>query len=86
MGAAVHAERAADAARDAAIEGEARDAGIGRGAGDLDVGNGCAGAEPRAVLDLDVAKAPAQANDHALDAAVAHQQIGAEADHGDGDV
>ena len=61
MRAAVHAERAADAAGDAAIEGEAGDAGIGRGARDLHVGNGGAGAEPRAVLDRDLAEAAARA-------------------------
>ncbi len=84
MGAAVHAQRAADAARNAAIEGETGNAGVGGGARHLHVGHGGAGAKPRALLDLDVAEAAAQANDHALDAAVAHQQIRAEADHGDG--
>ena len=57
MGAAIHAERAADATGDAAIEGEAGDAGVGRGAGDLDVWHGGAGAEPGLRLDLDVAEA-----------------------------
>ena len=38
------------------------------------------------VLDRDVAEAPAQANNHALDAAVAHEKIRAEPDHGDGNI
>ena len=38
------------------------------------------------VLDLDVAEALPQADHHAADAAVAHEQIGAKPDDGDGDV
>ena len=48
--AAIHAQRAADAAGDAAIEGQAGNAGIGRGARHLHVGHGGAGAEPDALL------------------------------------
>src|SRR5262245_45021538 len=86
MGPAVHAQRAADAARNAAIEGKAGDAGIRCCARDLDVGNRGADSEPRTLLDLDLAEALAEADDDALDAAVAHEQIRAEPDHGDGDV
>ena len=75
MGAAVHAKRTTDATWDAAIEGEAGDAGVGRGAGDLHVWHGGAGAEPRALLDLDVAEALPQTDHHAANAAVAHEQI-----------
>ena len=45
VGAGIHAQRAADRAGNAAIEGEAGDAGIGRRARDLHVGHGGAGAE-----------------------------------------
>ena len=40
----------------------------------------------RAVLDLDLAEAAAEPDHHAFDAAVAHQQVGAEPDDGDGNV
>ena len=59
--AGVHAQRAADGARNAAIEGEARDARIGRRARDLDVGHGRARAQAVPILDLDLAKPAARA-------------------------
>ena len=40
----------------------------------------------RAVLDLDLAEAAAEPDHHAFDAAVAHEQIRAEPDDGDGNV
>src|SRR5262245_726646 len=83
MRASVHAQRAPGAAWDAAIEGEAGDARSSCGAGDLHVGHRSADAEAMALLDLDVAEATPQADHYALDAAVAHQQIRAEPDHGD---
>ena len=86
MGAAVHAERTADAARDAAIERKAGNAGIGSGARDLHVGHGGTGAEPGIVLDGDVAETAAEPYHHATDAAVAHKQIGSESDNGDGNL
>ena len=58
MGAAIHAQRAADAARNAAIEGEAGDAGIGRGARDLHVGHGGAGAEPASLASILISPKP----------------------------
>jgi len=73
-------------ARDAAIEGEAGDAGIGRGARHLHVRNRGANPQPRPLLDRDLAEASPQANDHALDAAVTHKKIRAQADDGDGNV
>ena len=82
----VHAQRAADRAGDAAIEGEPGDAGIGRRARELDVGHGRAGAEAMAGLDCDLREAAPQADDDARHAAVAHQQVGAEADHEDGQI
>ena len=45
IGAAVHAQRAADRAGDAAQESEPGDAGLLRGARDLHVGHGGAGAD-----------------------------------------
>ena len=57
--AGVHAQRAADRARNAAIEGEPGDAGIGRRARHLDVGHGGAGAHAVAGLDLDLARSRA---------------------------
>ena len=78
--AGIHAQRAADRARDAAIEGEARDAGIRCGARDLHVGHGRAGAQAVARLDLDLGEAAAEADDDARHAAVAHQQVRAEPD------
>ena len=59
--AGVHAQRAADRARNAAIEGEAGDAGIRRRARELDVGHGGAGAQAVARLDLDLARSRARA-------------------------
>jgi hypothetical protein len=86
MRSAIHAQRPADAAWNAAIEGKARDAGVGSGARDLDVRDCRARPEARALLDLDLAEALAEADDHALDAAVAHEKVRAEPNHGDGDV
>ena len=40
----------------------------------------------RAVLDLDLAEAAAEPDHHAFDAAVAHEQVRAEPDDGDGNV
>ena len=60
--AGVHAQRAADRARDAAIEGEAGDAGIRRRARELDVGHSRAGAQPVARLDVDLREAAAEAD------------------------
>src|SRR5512146_709176 len=75
MGAAVHAERTADAAGYAAIEGEPGYAGIGSGAGDLHVRHGSTGAESRIFLDGDVTETAAKPDHHAANAAVAHEQI-----------
>src|SRR4029079_14759926 len=68
MRATVHAQRAADAARNAAIEGKTRNAGLRPRAGDLHVGNGGAGAEPGAVVHLDLAEAATEPDHHAFDA------------------
>ena len=73
MRAAVHAQRPPDAAGYAAIETEAGDAGVRRSTGHLHVGHRRAGAEAMAFLNLNVTEPSPKANDHALDAAVAHQ-------------
>ena len=78
--AGVHAQRAADGAGNAAVEGEAGDAGLGGGARHLHVGDGGAGAHAMAGLDRDVGEAAAEADDDTRDAAVAHQEVGAKAD------
>ena len=82
--AGVHAQRAADRAGNAAVEGKPGDAGIGGGARELGVGNGRAGANAVARLHGDLREAAPQPDGDAGHAAVAHQQVGAEADHGDG--
>ena len=86
IGAAVHAQRAADRARNAAEEGEPGDRRLLRGTADLHVGHRGAGADAIARLDLDLAEAAAEPDDHAGHAAVAHDQVGAEPDHGDGNL
>ena len=58
--AGIHAQRAADRAGDAAIEGEPGDAGIRRRARELDVGHGGARAQAVARLDLDLGEAAAR--------------------------
>src|SRR6266545_251878 len=55
VGAAVHPQRAADGARNAAEESEPGDGGLLRGAAHLDVGHAGAGADARAGLDLHLA-------------------------------
>jgi len=78
--AGVHAQGAADRSWHAAIEREAGDARICRRARELSIGHH--GSDPQAVprLDLDVREAAAETHDHALYAAVAHQQVRAEPD------
>ena len=80
IGAAVHAQRAADAAGNAAIEFKPGDRRFLRGARDFHIGNRGAGANAMAGFDRDVRKAAAKPDDHARHAAVAHDQVGAEAD------
>ena len=59
------------------------DAGLRCRAGDLHVGRAGAGADPVVRLDRDLGKAFAEADDHALPAAVADEQVGAEPDDQD---
>ena len=81
IGAAVHAQRSADRARDAAQEGEPGNAGLLRRARDLHIRHRRAGAHAR-VLDRGRIEAAAEPDHHARHAAVAHDEIGAEPDDG----
>ncbi len=85
ISAAIHAQRAADAAGNAAHERQSGDAGLLRRARDFDVGHRRAGAHVQA-FDGDFAEAAAQPDHGSGNAAVAHDQIGAEADDGDRDI
>ena len=85
IGAAIHAQRAADRARNAAQEGQPGDAGLLCRAGDFHVRHRSAGANVHA-LDRDLGKAAAKPDHHARHPAVADDKIGAKADHGDGDI
>ena len=80
-GAGVHAERAADGAGNAGKEFETRKPGIAGAPGDVHVMGGGAGGDFVAV-DADFGEAPAETHDDALDAAVADNDVGADADHG----
>jgi hypothetical protein len=81
VGAGVHAQGAADGARDAPEECQTVDAGIRRRAGDLHVRYGGSGAETVPVLDTDRAKSlAAEPDDDARDAGVADDEVRAEAD------
>ena len=86
VGAAVHAQRAADRARNAAQEREAGDARLLRRAGHLHVRHRGAGAHAMVRLDRDVIEAAPEPDHDARHAAVAHDQVGAETDHGDRNV
>ena len=87
MRARVHAQGAADRAGHAAQERQPVDAGFRRGLGDLRVQRGGAGDHPIVVRRFDGAEgAAAEPDDDAVDAAVAHDQIGAEADRRDRDL
>ncbi len=83
MRAGIHAQRTADGAGNAAIERKPVNAGIGRRTRDLHVRHRCAGANAHTILDDDFVEAAAQANDNARHAAVAHDEIGAEANDRD---
>ena len=80
IGSGVHAHRAADRARNAAQEFETGKTGIPAGKCDIDVRRDRAGAHIRAV-DHDLGEGAAELDRHAVDTAVAHQQIGTDADH-----
>ncbi len=80
----VHPERAADRARNPAIERKPRDARVGRGPRHLDVGHDGPGTNSVTVLDFDLAEPAPEPHDHARYAAVAHEQVRPEADDENG--
>ena len=82
VGPGVHGQRAADGAGNAAEEFEAGEAGLKRRLSDVGVQGAGADAEPFAV-HVNGGKSAAQADHHAVDAAVPDQQIGAHPDGGD---
>ena len=84
VGAGIHAERAADRAGDAAQEGQSVHPLVAAVAGDVHVESAGANLYQRArafPAHGRFPKALAQADDDAFHAAVAHQHVGAEADH-----
>ena len=85
IGAAVHAQRAADAAGNAAQERQPGDAGFLRRARHFHIEHRGAGTD-LAALDDDLAEAAAEPDHNARHPAVAHDQIGADADDGDRDI
>ena len=82
VAAGVHVERAPDAAGNAAIEGEPVYPRLGRRRRHLDVGQRHADADAVIVQHLHLSEGLArEADDHPVDAAVAHQQVRAQPDH-----
>ena len=73
-------------AGNAAVEREPRNRRLLGGARDLDVRHGRAGAQACTGFDLDRVEAASQADHHARHAGVAHDQVGAEPDDGDGNL
>ena len=69
----------------AAVEGEARDAGFRRARREFHIENPRASLNAQTV-DAQIVKAFAKTDDNTLDAAIAHQKIGADADDGDRNV
>ena len=85
VSAAIHAQRAADTAWNPAHERQSGDPGFLRRARDLDVGYSSTGPHIEAIND-DFVEAAAQSDHDARNAAVAHDQIGAETHDGDCDL
>src|SRR3546814_6337825 len=78
----VHAQAAADGARDATQEFQPGDAGTLCGHRHIDVGRAGTGDDVGAIsLHLD--EAAAEPHDYTGNAAVAHQRVGADTEHGD---
>jgi len=83
VGARIHAQGAADGAGYPAIEMQACDARFGGGAGDLDVRHGGAGAQAMAVENFNAAEPASQPDDDTRNAAIANEDVGAEAERED---
>src|SRR5215472_14324709 len=75
VGAAVHAQRPAHRAGNAAEESESRDRRLLRGAADFHIRRSRAGADTPTIFDFDLAEAATETNDDARHAAVAHDQV-----------
>lgn len=86
IGTRVHAKPAADRAGHAAQEFETRDLGVRRRARHHGIQRRRARADAVSFLDGDTVEPAAHPDHDARDAAVAHQKIGANADHRDGHV
>ena len=82
IGAAIHAQSAADGAGNAGHEFEPGDASQAASERDVEVERAGAGLDDRS-LGLDLDEAAAEAHHHAWHAAVAHQEVRGDADHGD---
>ena len=82
---AVHPQRTADRSRNTAQEGKPGDAGFLRRARDFHIRNRRPGADPH-TLNGNLAEAAAEPHHHARNATVANDEVGAQADRGDGDV
>src|SRR4029077_2035182 len=75
ISAGVHAQRATDAAGNAAVELEARNTGIAGGAGQTNVEHTGSGAQTMAGLDADLAEAVADPDHHTRNAAIADNDV-----------
>ncbi len=85
IAAGIHNDGPADGAGHAAIEFKPGQPGLGRRLGDLGVERRGAGINRCAGARFDIGKGFAQPNDDAINATVAHQQVGADADRQDRD-
>ena len=82
MRAGIHAQRPADRARNATVKGKTGNAGLGGRFGQFHIRHRRARANFMIRLDSNIGeKAFGQANHHACHAAVAHQHVGAKAEH-----
>jgi hypothetical protein len=84
IGAAVHPQRPADGSRNAAKKCKTGNRRLLRRAANLHVGHRRADANAIAGLDPDFTETTAKPDDDTWDAAIAHDQVGAETDHGNG--
>ena len=71
---------------DRAQEFEAPDTGIARGRGDENARSPCPAGERHVIDPLDLGEGLAQTHDDARDAAIAHDEVGTEAECHDGDL
>ena len=81
IGPAIHAQGPADGAGNAAQEGEPVDPRFRRDARDLHIRRARTGAHAMAVFDRNLRKTPPEPDQHAGQAAIADEQVGAAPDH-----